>query len=71
MPDRLCESIGHVWQATGLVGWYRCMWSKKCRAVGVCPDCVQLASVPADVELLACSEHDGVSVASASAAQGR
>lgn len=57
--DRLCLSLGHVWQATGVPGWYRCIRSSKCRAVGVCsPGCVTLPSVPAGVELMACREHD-------------
>lgn len=71
MPELLCESIGHVWQATGLTGWYRCVRSKKCRAVGVCPACVSLSSVPAGVELLACQVHEGVSVVSGAAALDR
>lgn len=69
--DRLCESIGHVWQETGLVGWYRCVRSKKCRAVGVCPGCVALAAVPAGVELLACQAHESVAVVSDAAALDR
>lgn len=58
MPDRLCESIGHVWQETTVTGWYRCVRSTKCRAVGVCATCAPLASVPAGVELLVCRQHE-------------
>lgn len=69
--DRLCESIGHVWQETSIAGWYRCVRSHKCRAVGVCAGCASLASVPAGVELLACPAHGSASVAVVSVGRRR